>query len=155
MVLIGHQHSFLHCLKNGWIFGKSRVMWLWWVQEIKFILAFGTLKVKTELTFNNILHCENCRSPNSNVTFSDVLLSCLFKVMWKSQTANFKEKQLICFQSEQKFTHLGHVCWVRQTLNLDGHSVSVRVLACPKSHHDHQQSMLRIQWHIHCHARIP
>lgn len=32
-----------------------------------------------KLTFKRISHCESCHSPNSKVTFSDVVFSCLFK----------------------------------------------------------------------------
>lgn len=32
-----------------------------------------------ELTFKSISHRESCHSPNSKVTFSDVVFSCLFK----------------------------------------------------------------------------
>lgn len=43
------------------------------------VIVMSALKVKAELTFSNISHCGSCHSPNSNVTFSDVLLFCLFK----------------------------------------------------------------------------
>lgn len=32
-----------------------------------------------KLTFKSISHCESCHNPNSKVTFSDVVFSCLFK----------------------------------------------------------------------------